>query len=863
MFRLALREIRGHKIRFALTTILVMFGVGFVVGSFVLTDSLRATFGQLSSDINANFDLAVRAEGDFGSRQEQTPIEASLLTNIRETPGVESADGVLVGYAQPTYVECDGEIAPAGTDQGAPGCQRKAVETQGPPIFGFSAGDHPELQALSLADGSWPGDGEFALDATTVEKYHYEIGQTYTVLVLSGPADFVLSGSINFAGETNDTVGAVFSVFDTATAQALFDYPDQFLSIYIKAEPGTDIGQLTEAVQWLLPEGVTVATSDDLTQESADGFNSIVGIFNNILLAFAFVTVLVASVLIFVVFTITIGQRMRELSLLRALGASAKQISRSVLGEAVAIGATATVLGVGLGVLIALGIRAALDAGGFGLPAGPVEIRPRTAIAALLVGIGITLIAAYSPARKSRRIPPIAALREDYAIPESSSRIRFAVGVIAGLFGLSCIAATMFNVVDGTAAMIVVLVLGALTLMLSVALLSDALARPLALGIGAPLPRLFRTPGEMARQNAARNPRRTSSTAAALMIGVAMIGMVTVVGQSLRSTFLSTLSSGISADFFIQANSPGTQFSPAAAESLESLDFVSASTGFRQGEISVEGETKTVTGARLSKIDALFDLGVVDGDPNQAGPGDILVHKDPARDLGLNVGDTVAVTTVAGGPQQFRVAAIFENASVVDNWVLDLGDWDANFNQKGDLFAAVAVSAGTDIGVADAQIRDALSEYPQLKIQTKEEFQDDNEAQLNAFLLTVNALLGFAVLVAMVGVAVTLSLSVFERTREIGLVRAVGMTRRQTRLMILLESLVISMFGALLGIFLGVTFGAAIAAIVPDTVINTVSVPVGQLVFLAALTALAGVLFALWPARRAARLKVLDAISSE
>ncbi|MBP8181697.1 MAG: ABC transporter permease [Acidimicrobiia bacterium] len=863
MFRLALREVGGHKIRFALTTILVMFGVGFVVGSFVLTDSLRSTFGQLSSDINSNFDLAIRSEGEFGSTQEQTPVDASLLEPIRKLPGVEAAEGVLVGYAQPTYVECNGEIAPAGTNPADEGCERKAVETQGPPVFGFSAGDNPELQAFSLAKGEWPGDGEFALDATTLKDYKYEIGKTYTVLVLDGPREFKLSGAINFAGETNDTVGAVFSVFDTATAQEVFGYPDQFLTIYIKAEPGADLAQLTSDLGFVLPDGMTVATSDDLTQESEDGFNAIVGIFNNILLAFAFVTVLVASVLIFVVFSITIGQRMRELSLLRALGASAKQVSRSVLAEASTIGITATILGVGLGVLIAMGIRAALDAGGFGLPNGPIEIRPRTAIAAIIVGLGITLIAAYAPARKSRRIPPIAALREDFAIPESSSKMRFIIGVAAGVLGAICIGLTMFNAVDGVVPMIMFLVLGALLAMLSVALLSDALARPLALTLGSPFPKLFGTAGEMARQNAARNPRRTSSTAAALMIGVAMIGMVTVVGQSLRTTFLSTLSSGISADFFIQPNSPGSPFSPAAVESLQSLDFVEAATGFRQGEMQVDGETKALTGAELSQLSNLFDLDVIDGETDSAGPGDILVHEDPAKDLGLKVGDTLSADFVAGGTREFRVAAIFGNASIVDNWVIDLGDWDQNFNGRGDLFAAVSAVDGTDLGDADAQVKETLSDYPQLKVQTKEEFQKENESQLNAFLLTVNALLGFAVVVAMVGVAVTLSLSVFERTREIGLVRAVGMTRRQTRLMILIESLVISTFGALLGILLGITFGAAISAIVPDTVINTVSVPVGQLVFLAALTALAGVLFALWPARRAASLNVLDAISTE
>ena len=834
-----------------MTTFAVVLGVSFVSGSFVLADSLRAVFDKIAIEIAGPDWLQVRGvetiEDDPFSRP---TVPQAVVDQIRSTEGVYGADGVIQGFPRISFGE--ELIKPLG---GAPTL-----------AFNFSE-ENAELSSFEAVEGSAPGDGEAMVDIDTAAKYGISVGDTITIRSLQPEEDFTVSGITRW-GQDNGG-GAVFVLIDTPTAQRLFNYPDSYLAVTVGAMPGVDENELANKLTNQLPSGFEAVTSEVVANEFSDQFDIFITIFQNALLVFAAVALIVSAFIINNTFAIVLGQRIRELGLLRAVGATGRQIRSSVLIEALLIGVVASLVGVFAGMGIAWSIKALIAqvGDGSGLPDGPLIIATRTWIAAAIVGIGVTLLAAISPARRASRIPPIAALRDDLSLWSGNNRRRTVVGL---LFGVGGLLATAFGTTSnaGASRQLALLASGALLLFVSISLLSTLIARPAARLLGWPMTRFARASGNLARENASRNPRRTASTASALMVGLALVGMVLVVGTSFKKTFSSALDSSLGAEFFIDTegrNSWG--FSPQLVEDIKEIDGVAIAVGFRGGpgtaQMSVAGASKDVIGTQEEGLGRVLDLSLIEGTYSGLSNGGVLVHEDPAEDLALAVGDVVSATFPVAGTKDLRVVGIFDDGSILGNWVIDMSTYETGFDpaRQSDLFAAIKLEKGVEVQSIRSQLDAVAVNYPEAILQDRTEYQETIEGRIDTLLMTVNALVGFAVIIAVLGIVNTLMLSVFERTREIGLLRAVGMTRRQTRRMIRWEAVIIAVFGGVLGILVGTLLGFIAVQAMPDSFITDFGIPVGNFVIILVMCIVAGVLAAILPARRAARLNILDAVA--
>lgn len=860
MFKVTLRNLLDKKIRFALTTLSVVLGVTFVVGVFVLTDSLRSTFSELAAEIADGTDLTVRTPQVLGQDFDRLPVPETLADTIGAVDGVAE---VFPGVAAVNVAIIDG----AG----------EAIEPQGPPQLGFNY----STANFFLVDGREPArDHEVVVDTTTVDDNDLVIGQTYSI---SGPADqerFELVGTFNFGSpESNTSVGQTMAAFDLDTAQRFLGFEGSYLEIGVLIEAGADRATVQRAIQTAVGTDYEVITQEIAAEENEDDFNEFIDIFNIILLIFAFIAVFVSAFIINNTFQIILGQRVRELGLLRAIGATPRQVSQAVVLEAGIVGLLSTVLGLILGVFLSIGLRGLLNAGGFSLPSGPIELRPRTIVLAAVIGMGVTLISSILPAIRARRVSPIAALGEGYRVEEAGLRRRLIGGGIVTLVGTIMLGVGMFGGL-ATRPTLVLVGSGALVVFVGINVLSPSFARPVANLLGRPVQLIYRIPGRIARENAARNPRRTASTAGALMIGLALVGMTAVVGESVKKSFLETLDDAVEADYFLQSTrgnfDPTAGFPNQVADDLEQLDELDTVVRYRFAldSIRVNDSNKNVFAVEFAAVQDHLDGDVQLGEISSADPlTDILLHEDPARDLDVGVGDTIDVTFPDNETETLTVAAIYADSTIYDNWVIDIALWDEHFNRN-DLGFVTATIRGfsDDLPEAERQVlldrsRSAmdvvLENYPTVKTENRVEFRQSQQDQLDSFLIVITLFLGLALVIALVGITNTLALSVFERTREIGLLRAVGMTRRQLRRAIRWEAAIVAVFGALLGIAVGVAFGVAATLAIPDTFVKEIAIPVRTLLIFLVVSALAGIIAAILPARRAGRMNVLDAISHE
>ncbi|MYJ47492.1 MAG: ABC transporter permease [Acidimicrobiales bacterium] len=860
MLRLGIKSLLAHKVRFALTASTIVIGVAFVVAAFVTADSLRSGFDQLAEDINTGTDYTVRGELPFGEITEAVApaVPADLVDDIAAVDGVEIAKGGLF---------VDGVIPVDGSGE--------AVTTFGPPVAGTNWLEDESLSQFYLMEGRWPvGGGEFAIDITTFEDdgYDFELGGTYQVVTPTGPREFALTGAAQFGFPENAGVGAIFSLFDTETAQEVLGYPGEFTVISVRAEAGADIAELQTRIEAVLPDGVEVITAADSEEEFSDATETFIGPFQTILLVFAFIVLFVSMFIISNTFNIVLGQRVRELSLLRAVGATPQQVRRSVLTESAIIGIVASVAGLGLGMLGALGIKALFNALGASLPEGSLPLTLRTVLWAVAVGVGFTVLASLVPAIKASRISPVAGLSEGTTSDERASLgwKRLASGGVLLAIGLVLTGLGLFGDFDGATPQLSTLGAGAAITFVAVSVLSPLVARSVVSLLARPLVWIMPISGRLARANAARNPRRTSATAVALTIGLALVTMVSIVGQSLKVSFGNRLATAFTADFIVtvdtQAGLPKTLSSDIQAAGIGTpvgfdFDLVQIETSNTEAQTAVV--QTTLTAARIGDLDAVINIdvteGTLDGFDPQSG---LLIHSDVAGDEGLALGDQVDLTFVSGDRVTVSVAAIFEGSGFWSNWFIDSA-----------LHAQVATTAFDDIVMvqsaiddpeaARAAIDEVLTAYPQAVLEDRQEFQESIESNLNTVLVLVNVFLGFALLIALVGIVNTLTLSVFERIREIGLLRAVGMTRRQMRRMIRWEAAAVSLYGAVVGVVLGGAFGLATSAAIPEDIIDTISIPAAQLVFFLVISVAFGLIAALFPAFRASRMNVLDAIADE
>ncbi|HEX2234738.1 MAG TPA: FtsX-like permease family protein [Actinomycetota bacterium] len=847
MWKATIKGLLAHKVRLGLTALAVVLGVGFISGSYVLTDTMNSTFGQLFVDATKGIDVIVRAENAFEglSEGERKPVPESLLDDVRDVDGVSQAAATVDGFAQ--IVDKNGEaIAPAG-----------------PPTLGVAWTEGPG-DAVEIRSGRPPrNENEVVIDARTAEEHDFAVGDRVEVLTRGPARPYELVGIAGF-GEADNLGGATLAMFEFDTAQRLLGKPGEVSSIEAAGDGAVPPAALRARIAQVLPNGIEAATAGSVADEQAEALQTGLGFFNTALLVFAGVALFVGSFIIFNTFSIVVAQRTKELALLRALGASRGQVTLSVLAEALLVGVVASAIGLAAGILIAAGLRSLLEVFGISLPSSGLELLPRTVIASLGAGTIVTLLSSVAPARRASRVAPLEALRDSAPTAAGASRRRALAGAIVIAAGLAILMTGLFGDVDNAAAVVGG---GAAVLFLGVAIASPLVAGPLARAIGAPLPRVFGVAGTLARANAARSPRRTASTAVALMVGLALVAFMAVFAASLKASFNETIDESLRADFIVMPMSsfaPSPGFSPRVVDRIAQLPEIGGASPLRFGEWRQEGTTSFLAAIDPATIEAVADLGMTSGDLADLDARSVLVHEDTAADLGLALGDALAMEFAATGTRRQTLAGTFTNNSITGaDYVLSMDAYRDNFQLDLDAMVLATAAPGTPARAASAAIEAAVADFPSVEVSDQAAFKERQSGQVDQLLGLVTALLGLALVIALLGITNTLVLSVFERTRELGLLRAVGMSRRQTRAMVRWEAVIISIIGALLGLCVGIFFGWALVTALESEGITRLVVPGGQLLAYLVLAALAGVIAALPPARRAARLNVLEAVATE
>jgi putative ABC transport system permease protein len=841
MWKVTVRGLLAHKLRLALTGLAIVLGVMFVSGTLVLTDTLHNTFTTLFSNVYQGVDFVVREKAAFtgsAGTAVRKPLPEPVATAVRAVPGVEYADGSVSGYAQ--------FVAPNG----------KAVSTGGAPTIGVSVDPHPQLSSLRVSQGALPATpNEVAIDAATALKYHFAVRDRVRILLAGPPKTFTISGIVQF-GTANNLAGATIAAFDLPTAQRLFDRVGLYDSINVLASPGVDKAQLGQAIAKVVPPGIEVVTGQTVANEQTAFYDQQLSFFSTALLVFAFISLFVGGFTIFNTFSITLSQRTRELALLRILGASRKQVFRSVLSEAALVGLFASLLGLGLGVATAVGLKALLSGFGITLPSGALVFQLRTVIVALLVGVGVTVISAVSPARRAVHIAPVAALADHQDGEHESSRRRIIVGASVGALGVAALAIGL------TKPAIQLVGVGAIAIFISVGMLAPLVARPMASAIGRPLARTLGVAGRLGRENSMRSPRRTAQTAAALIVGLALVSTMAVFGASLSRSATASIDQAISADYIISSPGPGG-FSTSVAAAAAHVPGVTAVSTVYNGQFELRGSLSSLTAVSPIRLPQTVTLQMVTGTSARAlTAGDLLIDTTTANAKHLVLGSVVPVKFALTGAGAMRVGGIFMPNALIGSFLVSDQFYRAHFDNP--LPIAVLIrSAGGASPASKAAVEAGLRAYPNLTIQTHAEFKQAQSKQVNQLLGIVYVLLALAVLVALIGIVNTLILSVFERTHEIGLLRAVGMRQRQVRTMIRSEAVILSVFGAVIGVVVGTVLGVAFAASLKQQGINQIVIPFSSLAVFLVIAALLGLGAASWPARRAAKLDVLAAISTE
>src|SRR3954447_6089313 len=854
MWRVTFRGLAAKKFRLVLTSLAVVLGVAFMAGTFVLTDTLGNVFDDLFANTTRGVDAVVRAKEPFKPSNEQgggevtrPPVPDSLVDVVRGVDGVDLAQGNLQeGYALVTGKDGEAIVNQAPTLGVAWYPQKRAVN-----------------QSLELVKGRQARtSNEVALDLKTFEDGGFKLGDKVQISFLTvPPREFDLVGTFLFGGKKDALAGATISAFEPTAAQELMNRSGQWDVVEARADSGVSQTELRDRIQQTLKdEGLAKdyesLTGDDLAKEQANDIKDNLSFFNTFLLIFAIVALFVGAFVIYNTFSITIAQRIRELGLLRALGASGRQVTSSLLVESLTVGALSSVLGILLGIAIVKPLEALLSAFGIDLPSGPLQILPRTIIVSFIVGTGVTLLSSLAPARRASQIAPIAALR-DQAYDASSGRRRYIWGTVVLGLAMFALAIGLFG--GGSALLVGV---GALLTFIAVSMLSPLVAAPAARLLTAPATRTHAITGVLARENAERNPRRTASTAAALMIGLTLVTAVSVLAASFKSSFRSAIEDQTTADFILSSSS-FNGFSPEAANRVREQLPGSTVVQYRFGTLEIAGNGTGVLGASPNfwkMSDVKIRPGAHRGGFNNGG---VLVYKDEAKSKGYKLGDTVDVK-FPDGPGTVRVQGIFDDKKPMpssSDYILSLADWD-HFTDPVDFYVGVLKPPGVSTAKAAKVVNRIADNIGGIEADNKAEFIDRQLSQFNKILGLMYVLLLLAVVIALVGIVNTLALSIYERTREIGLLRAVGMSRVQLRRMIRGEALIVATFGSLLGLGIGLVFGFLLITALSDEGVSF-SIPFVQLVIFLILAGFAGLLAGVPPARRAARLDVLHAINAE
>jgi putative ABC transport system permease protein len=849
MLRLTLRGLWSRKLRTALTFVVVMLGVSLMAGTLVLTDTIRQTFDDLFADVNRGTDVYVRGvtqfESSFGDTQ-RPRLDDSVVEDIDEVDGVDIAEPSVQGYAQ--IIDKDGEPI------GDPGF--------GPPTFGGNWGTVDELNPFTLVEGGRApeADDEVVIDKRSVDDAGFAVGDIVGVQTQTGLEEYELVGVARF-GTADSPGGATFALMTLPAAQQRVAQPGMIDSVSIVADQGVGQRQLADRVQAELGDRAEVLTGAEITEENQDDIEEGLQFFTGFLTAFAIIALVVGAFVIYNSFSILVAQRNREMALLRAVGASRGQVLRGVLLEAVIIGALASVAGFVLGLAVTSGLRAVMDAFGFDLPAGGIVVRPAAVVIAILSGFVVTVLSAMVPAVRAARVSPLAAMR-DVAV-ERTTRVRIRVVLAAGIAVLGALALVSGVVGDGG---IQAVGLGVLLIFVAAVLFGPAFARPTVELIGAPLPAVKGVVGQLARQNAARNPKRTAATASALLIGVAIIAFFLAFNSSLRASIDDVVDEQFVGDFAVDTGNFGFGgLPPELSQRLNELPEVEIATGIRGVQARIADSNTFATGVDPVPAFELFDLAPTQGTAaDLAEPDTIAVFEGRAEDKGWSVGDEAEVVFPQhDGPVRLRVAMLYANKEIAGDYTIGVPTLDKYVPDPADFVVFARLADGVDPDEARPALEAVTDDYPTGELLDIEEYKDATAEQFTPILGLVTVLMLLTIIIAVLGIMNTLALSVLERTRELGLVRAVGGTRRQVRTMIRWESVVIAMLGSTIGLGLGLFFAWSIGKALEEDGFTTYQVPYLGVAAVVVVSALFGMLAALYPAWRAGRLDVLDAIATE
>ncbi|HEY0890661.1 MAG TPA: FtsX-like permease family protein [Nocardioides sp.] len=854
MLKLTLRNLLARKVRLLMSGLAIVLGVAFLSGVLVFSNGLSATFDSIVKGTTA--DGLVRVEGAESFTAGEAGVSSATLgpedvAALAALPEVARADGNVDGFGM-NLLDTDGSVV-GGT---------------GAPTLAFNHTAAPNMageQILVLQDGRWPEQpDEIALDEGAAERGGYEIGDEVGLLAPYGELErtATLVGTAEFNG--GGTAGSTLLIFDTAGAQQIFlGGQDAFTTVSLTAADGVSQEELAEAAAAVLPDGFEAATGDTVVEESESAINEFLGVISVFLLVFAIIAVVIGGFIIVNTFTILVAQRTRELALLRALGASRRQVTRSVLVEAAVMAVVAATVGIGLGWLLARGLAALFRSVGLDIASSQLVLTPRTIVVSYLVGVVVTVLAAYLPARRAGKVAPVTAMRGESAGARGSLRRRTLIGSVVLLLGAGLAVAGLLDAPGSDAAWVGA---GALLWVLTLAAISSVAGRPVLLACRAIFGRLFGTTGRLAGENALRDPRRTGATASALMIGLALVSTIGVLAASMNKTVDDIVDEQFTSDFLVQS----TNFMPfptGVGDALEHVDGVG--TVARQQWASAlllddaekgPGETTYVAGNDAT-FDDIYSLEMVEGEQRLSGDT-ALVDADLAKERGWTVGDAFTLGFPAGRTLDLTVGGIYEPTEVTGAISLPLERLaEAGINRQ-DTSISIDLAPGADATAVHEALDAAVEDAKIIAVYDREEFAESIRGQVNQLLYMIYGLLALAIVIAVIGIVNTLGLSVIERTREIGLLRAIGMSRARLRRMVTLESVAIAVLGAVMGMVVGVVIGVMLQRTLADQ-LTTLGLPLGQLVAFLVIAVVVGVLAAVLPAVRAARLNVLQAIATE
>jgi putative ABC transport system permease protein len=856
VFKQAVRSLTGNKLRAVLSGVAVMLGVAFIAGAFVLGDMINSAFDEIFTTANRGVDVRVESigEDDLGN---PLPIPREILQQVERVDGVKVAEGGVF-TDQVVIIDADGE--PIG---GA-----------GPPQLGGGWVQTPELNPFTIVDGRAPeAPDEVVIDEESLDAADREIGETVRIAP-NGPAeDFTIVGTTKFGDSSLG--GATTALFAPEKAAQALGRPDSYDSITVVAEDDVSSSVLRDRISEVLPEGTQALTGEQAAADDSAEIKEGIGFLRNALLTFAAVALLVATVVIFNTFSITVAQRTRQLGLLRAVGASAGQVRRLVLTESLIIGVVASLIGLVVGLLVARGLLEIFNSFGASIPAGTPALKTRTIVIALGVGIIATLVAAFVPALRASRISPVAAMREGAGDSGTISRRSRILGIVLPLAGIVLLVWGLWGSL-GVQSRITVIALGCLLIFVGAAVLTMQIAAPMSVVVRPVVTGIGKLPGKLALQNVVRNPSRTAASAAALTIGVALVSFFSIFSSSLTASFNDLLDRQFRADFiaFRDAGDDSFQpFSPEFADRLEALPELSVVTRWRAGDWYEPDELEaarqpgssvgenTLSAFDPAQVEQVYDPDMVEGSISDLGPSGVLVQESAAEDRDLELGDTLEMGFLKSGVQPLRVVGIYEDATF-DDFLISLDAYERNYDETGDGIVFAKIAPGVSPEAAGEAFDRVARDFPQVTAQSNQEFRDRQSEQINQLLYVIYAMLALAIIIAIFGIINTLALSVFERTREIGLLRAVGLGRGQARAMIRWESILVALLGAVVGIVIGALLAILIISRLGDD-IPILDIPWIPIIVFLALAVLVGIVAALLPARRAAKLDILRAIQTE